>query len=235
MPTANVVSKQEWIEARKALLDQEKEFQRQRDAIAANLRELPCVEVDEDYVFDGPDGEVRLCELFEGHSQLIVQHFMFQADWTEGCPNCSFWADGWDPMVVHLNHRDVSMAAVSIAPIDKLGAYSERMNWTFRWVSSANNDFNRDFNVTTTPEELEQGKTYYNYRQTRPYGLESPGMSVFYRNEDGAIFHTYSTYARGLDRLNAAYHLLDMVPKGRDEGDLPHPMAWVRRHDSYED
>ena len=233
MPTRPVVSKQEWVEARKALLEKEKAFQRRRDELAAELRDLPWVAVEEDYVFTGPDGPVKLSDLFAGRSQLIVQHFMFEPDWSEGCPSCSFWADGWDPLVVHLNHRDVSMAAVSIAPIEKLQAYAERMGWSFTWVSSAGTSFNRDFQVSATPEEVEQGETTYNYRRTRPYGLEAPGMSVFFKDEDGRVFHTYSTYARGLDRLNAAYHYLDMVPKGRDEDDLPWPMAWLRRHDAY--
>ena len=233
MSTRQVVSKEEWVEARKSLLEREKAFQRERDELAAQLRDLPWVEVEEDYVFTGPDGEVKLSDLFDGRSQLVVQHFMFQTDWDEGCPSCSFWADGWDPLVVHLNHRDVSMAAVSIAPVDKLQAYAERMGWSFAWVSSAGTSFNRDFQVTATPEELEKGETTYNYRRTQPYGLEQPGMSVFFRDDDGTIFHTYSTYARGLDRLNAAYHFLDMVPKGRDEDALPFPMAWVKRHDAY--
>jgi predicted dithiol-disulfide oxidoreductase (DUF899 family) len=234
MKAHRVVSKEEWVAARKALLDREKAFQRQRDELSRELRDLPWVVVDEDYVFDGPDGPVSLSDLFAGRSQLIVQHFMFEPEWNEGCPSCSFWADGWNPIEVHLNHRDVSMVAVSIAPVDKLRTYADRMHWSFSWVSSANNSFNRDFQVSATPEEMAEGETYYNYRRTRPYGLEQPGMSVFYRDEDGTIYHTYSTYARGLDRLNAAYHYLDMVPKGRDEEGLPYPMAWVRRHDAYE-
>lgn len=235
MSDHSVVSKEEWTAARKRLLEKEKELQRRRDELTREIRGLPWVEVGEDYVFGGPGGPVRLSELFAGRSQLVVQHFMFEPAWEEGCPICSFWADGWSPLEVHLNHRDVSMAAVSIAPVEKLQAYAGRMGWRFTWVSSAGTSFNRDFQVSATPEEVEEGETTYNYGQTRPYGLEHPGMSVFYRDETGRIYHTYSTYARGLEQLNAAYHYLDMVPKGRDEGGLPFPMAWVRRHDSYGD
>ena len=233
MPNHPVVSKEEWTAARKEHLEREKAFDRQRDALAESLRELPWVKVEENYIFSGPDGEENLADLFAGRSQLIVQHFMYGESWDEGCPSCSFWADGWDPLVVHLEHRDVSMVAISKAPLAKLQAYRERMGWSFKWLSSAQNEFNRDFHVSATGEEVEKGETYYNYRRTRSFGDEMPGMSVFYKDDGGVVYHTYSTYARGLDRLNAAYHYLDMAPKGRDESELPWSMAWLRRHDSY--
>ena len=233
MPSHRVASKEEWVAARKAHLEREKAFDRERDALSASLQALPWVRVDESYIFDGPDGEESLADLFAGRSQLIVQHFMYGESWDEGCPSCSFWADGWDPLVVHLEHRDVSMVAISKAPLAKLQAYRERMGWSFKWLSSAQNEFNRDFHVSATSEEVEKGETYYNYRRTRSFGDEMPGMSVFYKDDGGVVYHTYSTYARGLDRLNAAYHYLDMAPKGRDESELPWSMAWLRRHDSY--
>ncbi len=233
MPNHPVVSREEWTAARKTHLEKEKALDRQRDALAESLRSLPWVRVEESYVFSGPDGEENLADLFAGRSQLIVQHFMYGESWDEGCPSCSFWADGWDPLVVHLEHRDVSMVAISKAPLAKLQAYRERMGWSFKWLSSAQNEFNRDFHVSATSEEVEKGETYYNYRRTSSFGDEMPGMSVFYKDDGGVVYHTYSTYARGLDRLNAAYHYLDMAPKGRDESELPWSMAWLRRHDSY--
>jgi predicted dithiol-disulfide oxidoreductase (DUF899 family) len=192
------------------------------------------VRVEKDYVFDGPDGPVSLAELFAGRSQLVVYHFMFAPDWEAGCKNCSFWADNFERNVVHLAARDVTMIAVSRAPFPKLDAFRRRLGWTFKWVSSAGNDFNFDYHVSFTPEELAGGKVHYNYAWTDGRISELPGISVFYRDQSGNIFHTYSCYARGLDMMNTAYHYLDLVPKGRDEAEQrPNPMAWVRYRDSY--
>ncbi len=234
MPTHRIVSREEWLEARKAHLAREKAFTRQRDELSRERRALPWVRVEKDYVFQGPNGAESLGDLFDGRGQLLVQHFMYGPDWEEGCPSCSFWADGYDGFIVHLAQRDVTMVAVSRAPLDKLDAYKRRMGWRFKWVSSLGSDFNRDFQVSFSPEEMASGEMTYNY-ETRGFPAdEAPGVSVFARNEAGEIFHTYSCYARGLDMLNGAYHYLDLVPKGRDEDDLPHSMAWVRRHDQYE-
>jgi predicted dithiol-disulfide oxidoreductase (DUF899 family) len=185
-------------------------------------------------VFEGPKGRETLADLFAGRHQLVVYHFMFDSDWEAGCKSCSFWADNFNGIVVHLAHRDVTMLAISRAPFAKLDAYRKRMGWSFKWVSSAGTDFNRDYHVSHTAEELAAKDGYYNYTRQRPYATEAPGISVFYRDDDGAIFHTYSCYARGLDMLNGAYHYLDLVPKGRDEEELPAPQAWVRRHDEYD-
>jgi predicted dithiol-disulfide oxidoreductase (DUF899 family) len=230
MADHRVVSRESWLAERQALLEREKAFDRERDALSAARRALPSVEV-EDYRFVGPEGEVRLSELFGGCSQLVVQHFMYGADWPAGCPSCSFWADGFDPMAVHLRHRDTGFCAVSIAPIEQLLEYRNRMGWRFPWVSSAGTSFNRDFGVTFSEADLASGATY-NYGSTSGGAGEHPGVSVFVR-EGERLLHTYSTYARGLDHLNAAYHLLDLVPKGRDEAGLPWTQAWVQRHDEY--
>jgi predicted dithiol-disulfide oxidoreductase (DUF899 family) len=227
-----VVSNEEWLAARKGFLAKEKEFTRLRDELARQRRELPWVKVEKAYVFDGPNGKESLSDLFAGRGQLIVNHFMFGPDWNEGCPSCSFWADTYNGIVVHLQQRDASFVVVSRAPLEKLEAYKRRMGWSFKWVSSLNNDFNRDYHVSFTPEE--QKTAVYNYTATGFGSSEAPGVSVFAKGEGGQIFHTYSCYARGLDMLNGAYQLLDVLPKGRDEQGLPHPMAWVRRHDKYE-
>lgn len=232
MPDNRIVSREDWRAARTALLEREKEFTRARDALSKARRELPWEKVEKDYRFDTADGEKSLAELFGGRGQLIVQHFMFGPDWAEGCPSCSFWADGYDGFQIHLAHRDVAMVTVSRAPLEKLLAYRKRMGWTFEWVSSLRSDFNRDFNVSFTPAELESGKAEYNYAKRGFPSEEAPGISVFARTEQG-VFHTYSCYARGLDMMNAAYHYLDLVPKGRDEAGLPYSMAWLRRHDAY--
>ena len=233
MDTRKTVSRQEWLAARKEFLQQEKEFTRQRDALSAARQALPRVKVEQNYSFESADGPTTLAELFDGRSQLIVQHFMFGSDWEEGCPSCSFWADGYDGFICHLNARDISMVAVSNAPLDKLHDYRRRMGWSFPWVSSMGTSFNSDFAVSFTEEELSTDEPNYNFG-TQRFGMpEAPGMSVFEKEEDGAVFHTYSAYSRGLDMFNAAYHYMDSVPKGRDEGELPHPMAWLRRHDSY--
>ena len=228
-----IVSRDAWLEARKDLLAEEKAFTRQRDALSARRRDLPWVRVDKPYVFDGPSGKETLADLFAGRGQLIVYHFIYDPDWEEGCKSCSFWADGFERVIVHLNHRDVSMIAVSKAPLPVLEAYRARMGWTFKWVSSLDNDFNRDFHVSFTPAELEAGLVDYNYTREEFPSTEAPGISVFARDEAGTVFHTYSCYARGLDMLNPAYHYLDLVPKGRDEDDLPWSMDWLRRRDEY--
>jgi predicted dithiol-disulfide oxidoreductase (DUF899 family) len=228
-----VVSEAEWLAARKELLAKEKSFSRQRDALSAQRRELPWVRVDKQYVFDTPGGKETLAELFAGRSQLIVYHFMFGPDWKEGCPSCSLISDHFDGSVAHLAQRDVTLVAVSRAPLPQIEAFKQRMGWRFKWVSSYGSDFNHDYQVSFTPEEQAQGTVSYNYERTRFPSDEAPGASIFYRDGTGAIFHTYSTYARGLDILIGAYNLLDLVPKGRDEEGLPHSMAWVRHHDRY--
>ncbi len=235
MEPRNVVSKKEWFEARRAFMAKEKEFQKARDALAAERRALPWMKVEQDYVFDTNDGPKGLSELFENRSQLIVWHFMFGVDWEEGCPSCSFWADLYSPAVIHLNHRDVSLVAISSAPLAKLNAYKKRMGWLHEWVSSGNNSFNQDFAVAFTQEEIDGGENLYNHHTSPAFVTEMPGMSVFAKGDDGAVYRTYSTFARGLDTINGAYQQLDMVPKGRDEDSLPFPMGWVRRRDQYED
>ncbi len=235
MERHKVVSPEQWTEARKALLAREKEFTRLRDQLSRERRDLPWVRVEKPYVFAGPDGNETLPELFAGRSQLIVYHFMFDPTWDAGCKSCSFWADNFNGIVVHLEHRDVSMVAVSRAPYEKLAAYQKRMGWDFRWLSSFGCDFNRDYDVSHTPEELAQKEAYYNYTRQKPYASEAPGISVFYKDANGTVFHTYSCYARGLDMLNGAYHYLDLVPKGRDEDSLPFHTDWLRRHDEYRD
>ena len=229
-----VVSRPEWLAARKALLEREKAFTRERDALSAARRDLPWVRVEKDYVFEGPAGKETLADLFAGKSQLAVYHYMLGPDWKEGCKSCSFWADNFNGTDVHLAHRDLALVAVSRAPLAKIEAFRKRMGWTFKWVSSFGGDFNRDFNVSFTPEEL-QGQVLYNYERQKFPSDEAPGMSVFHRDAGGAVFHTYSCYARGLDMINGAYHILDLAPKGRDEGALPFTMAWVRHRDRYED
>ena len=229
-----VVSRDEWLAARMEHLAKEKELTRLRDQLSQERRELPWVKVDKEYLFDGPNGKETLSELFEGRSQLIIYHFMYGPDWAEGCPSCSFWADNFEDSVVHLNHRDITLLAVSRAGFNTLEAYRKRMGWSFKWVSSFENDFNRDYHVSFTSDELKSGEMDYNFRITQFPSEEAPGISVFYRDEEGNVFHTYSCYARGLDMLNVAYHYMDLVPKGRDESNLPYSMAWLRRHDSYD-
>ena len=228
-----VVSREEWLEARKALLEREKAFTRERDALAAARRTLPWVEVSEGYRFESEDGEVGLAELFSAMSQLVVSHFMYGPGWEAGCPSCSFWADGYDPMTVHLAARDVAFVAVSRAPLAALLAYRDRMGWRFPWVSSRRSSFSEDFGVSFDEEALATGPVTYNYRETTMRSSEAPGLSVFCKDEAGRLFHTYSCYSRGLDPMNTAYQLLDLVPRGRDEQGLPFPMTWVRRRDEY--
>ncbi len=229
MTTPRIVSHEEWLKAAKAHLAKEKEFTRQRDELAHARRELPWEKVEKHYVFDAPDGKVTLADLFGGKGQLIVQHFMFGPDWNEGCPSCSFWTDNFNGIEPHLAARDTAFVLISRGPIAKLEAYKKRMGWNVRWVSSLNNDFNFDYGVSFKPDE--QGKKY-NLDTVTPYGQENPGLSAFRKGEDGTIYRTYSTYARGLDVLNGTYHLLDMTSKGRDE-DPERPMSWVKRHDKY--
>ena len=235
MPDQKIVSRDEWITARREHLAKEKEFTRLRDQLSRERRELPWVRVDKTYVFDGPRGRETLADLFDGRSQLIVQHFMFDPSWDEGCKSCSFWVDNFNDIVVHLNHRDVTMVLVSKAPFEVLESYRKRMGWSIKWVSSFNTDFNRDYQVSFTDAEREQGRAVYNFARGSFPAPEGPGISVFCKDAEGAVFHTYSCYARGLDMLNGAYHLLDLVPKGRDEDGLPSSMAWLRHHDRYED
>jgi predicted dithiol-disulfide oxidoreductase (DUF899 family) len=233
MQEHKVVSRGAWLEARKQLLAKEKEFTRLRDELSQARRDLPWVRVDKDYSFEGPAGAVPLRDLFDGRSQLIAYHFMFGPSWEEGCPSCSFWADGYNGYFAHLRQRDVAFAVISRAPTAKLEAFRTRMGWRFPWVSSLNSDFNYDFHVSFTPEEIASGVLTYNYAQGKSGATELPGLSVFRKDDHDVIFHTYSCYARGLDMLNGAYHHLDLVPKGRDETGLAHPMAWVRLHDQY--
>jgi predicted dithiol-disulfide oxidoreductase (DUF899 family) len=228
-----VVSREAWIAARLDLLAKEKELTRQRDRLGEARRALPWVRVDKEYVFEGPDGKETLGELFAGRSQLVVYHFMFDPTWTEGCKSCSFWADNFDGIIVHLEHRDVTMVVVSRAPLARLQAFQQRMGWRFKWLSSFRTDFNHDFHVSFTPEEQRNGSAYYNYRPGGFSGGEAPGLSVFHRAGAGAIYHTYSCYARGLDAINGAYQILDLVPRGRDEAGLGYSMEWVRHHDRY--
>lgn len=233
MANRPVVPHEEWIEARKRLLVKEKEVTHLHDELSRERRALPWERVDKPYVFEGPNGSVTLVDLFEGRHQLIIQHFMFDPSWDTACKSCSFWADGYNGIFVHLEQRDVAFVAVSLAPYAKLEAFKQRMGWRFKWVSSQGSEFNRDYQVSETPEEKAKGEAYYNYRIGKASGSERAGISVFYRDDDGAIYHTYSCYARGLDTLNAAYHYLDLLPKGRDEDALSYPQAWVRLHDDY--
>jgi predicted dithiol-disulfide oxidoreductase (DUF899 family) len=241
MAPHRIASHEEWLAARKQHLIEEKEFTRLRDRLSQRRRELPWELVDQDYVFDGPNGRQTLAELFDGRSQLVVYHAMFDAEhaspstsWTSeaACPGCSFWADNFNGIIVHLNHRDVTLVAISRAPYPKIAAYKNRMGWTFQWFSSGTTDFNFDYGVSFSEKELADGKADYNYTVQDPRQSEREGLSVFSRDSAGKIFHTYSAYARGLDMLNVAYHYLDLVPKGRDEGDRS--MFWVRRHDEYD-
>jgi predicted dithiol-disulfide oxidoreductase (DUF899 family) len=233
MEKHRVVSSAEWLAARQELLVKEKELTRLRDELSRRRRELPWRRVEKSYLFDGPDGKITLADLFAGRGQLVVYHFMFDPEWEEGCKSCSFWADNFDGFYVHLNQRDVTLAAISRAPWPAITRFRERMGWSFPWVSSAGSDFNFDYGVSFTAEQRAAGEVVYNYAPRRTSMAELPGISIFGKDETGSIFHTYSCYARGLDMMNAAYHYLDLVPKGRDEAGLPYNQAWVRHHDSY--
>ena len=242
METHKVVSHTEWLAARKKHLAQEKEFTHLRDQLSRERRELPWELVEKDYIFEGESGNASLKDMFAGRGQLVVYHAMFNPDtagpdtpWTTdaACFVCSWWMDNFNGITVHLNHRDITMAAVSLAPYPAIAAYKKRMGWSFPWFSSAGNDFNFDYHVSFTPDEMNAGKVEYNYRLTQWSGSEAPGISVFLKDGD-RIYHTYSTYERGLDMLNVAYHYMDLVPKGRDEGN-DDVGPWLHRHDEYPD
>jgi len=227
-----IVAQEDWLAARKTLLAREKEFTRARDALSAERRRMPWVKIDKPYVFDGPQGRETLADLFAGKSQLIVYHFMLAPGWPEGCKSCSYLADHFDGAIPHLAARDVTMLAISRAPLAEIEAYRARMGWKFRWLSSNGSDFNYDFRVSFPAGQVgEEG--LYNFGSTKVYGEEMPGISVFARNAADEVFLTYSTYARGLDAIVGTYQLLDLVPKGRDEDGLPFTMSWVKRHDEY--
>jgi len=229
----NTVEKSERTSARRELLAAEKSLQAARDELAIKRRALPAIRLEVDYEFLGENGSQSLTSLFGDQSQLLVYHFMFHPDWDEGCKSCSFWADSFDGAIAHLTARNVAFAVISRGPLDKLLAYRQRMGWSFPWLSSLGSSFNYDFEVSFTPEQMKGKSATYNYDDGADVGSEMPGVSVFRRDDDGAIYHTYSCFARGLDTLNPVYQLLDLVPKGRDEADLPYPMDWVRRNDDY--
>ena len=235
METPKVVTHEQWLEARLELLAAEKEFTRERDALTRRRMAMPWERVEKNYVFDTPEGNRTLAELFDGRSQLIVQHFMLGPGWEQGCKSCSFMADHTDGMTVHLNHRDVTMLAISRAPLAEIERFRRRMGWQFNWVSSHGSDFNRDFGVSFTPEQVAKGEVYYNYSSTWPHPHEElPGISVFCKDDAGTVFHTYSTYGRGVEVMMGTYNMLDLTPKGRDEDNLKFTMEWVRHHDRYE-
>ena len=230
-----IVSQAKWLVARKEHLAKEKEFTRLRDELSRERRELPWEKVEKSYVFDGPNGKETLAGLFAGRSQLIVYHFMFGPDWKEGCPSCSYVSDHFDAAAIHLANRDTTLVVVSRAPSAQIEAFKKRMGWKFKWVSSFGSDFNHDYHVSFTKDETATGKVYYNYEMTEFPAEEAPGASVFAKDSAGSVFHTYSSYGRGLDILVGTYNLLDMTAKGRDEGELAFGMAWVRHHDRYDE
>ena len=233
MSEPRIVSRDEWLTARKQLLSKEKELTRLRDGLSAERRALPWVRVDKAYGFDTPEGRQTLAELFAGRSQLVVYHFMFGPGWEQGCPSCSWAADNIDGNVVHLSARGVTLVVVSRAPLAQIAAFQKRMGWCFPWVSSHGSDFNYDYHVSFTPEEIAKGDVSYNYGPNGFPSEEAPGVSVFAKDSSGAVFHTYSAFARGAEPLLGGYFFLDLVPKGRDEAGLPFTMAWVRHHDRY--
>lgn len=233
MNPIKIVSRDEWLALRRELLQKEKNLTRLNDELARERRGLPWVHLDQPYSFEGPTGRVQLSDLFAGRDQLVVYHFMFGPGWKEGCPSCSLLADHLDGSLVHLRARDVSLVLVSRAPYAELAAFKARMGWRLPWYSSFDSDFNRDFRVSFSKEEIARGEFDYNYGKGGFPSEEAPGLSVFARDASGTVYHTYSSYARGGEPIIAAYHVLDMVPKGRDEAGLPWPMAWVRHHDRY--
>jgi predicted dithiol-disulfide oxidoreductase (DUF899 family) len=234
MQPHKIVSHDQWVAARKAYLAEEKAFSRARDALAKKRRELPWEKVEKKYIFDTSNGKETLADLFGGKSQLIVYHFMLGPDWEAGCPSCSLLADHFDGSITHLAQRDISFVVVSRAPLPQIEKFKTRMGWHFKWASSFGGDFNHDYQVSASAEEKASGQVMYNYEMTTFPSEERPGASVFYKNEAGEVFHTYSTYGRGLDILIGAYNFLDLAPKGRDEEGLTYGMAWVRHHDRYE-
>ena len=231
-----VVSPKQWLAARTSLLAKEKKFTKLLDQLNRQRRALPWEKVEKDYVFDAPGRrKVSLSQLFEGRRQLIVYHFMFGPDWKQGCKHCSFWVDHFDATVPHLSGRDTSFVAISRAPISKIEPFKMRMGWRFKWVSSGGNDFNYDLGVSFNEADVEAGKAFYNYEKLDDYFADREGLSVFFKDDAGAIYHTYSTFARGIDLLNGTYNVLDLVPKGRDEEDEEFSQFWVRYHDEYEE
>ncbi|WP_198087782.1 thioredoxin family protein [Variovorax sp. E3] len=229
-----VVSGDRWLAQRKTLLAREKELMRLHDQVARERRALPWERIEKNYVFDTPDGKRTLAELFEGRRQLLVQHFMLGPDWAQGCPSCSYMADHTDGMNVHLAQRDITFVAISRASLAEIARFRERMGWQFKWVSSSGSDFNYDFHVSFTPEEQATGQVAYNYGKL-PFPMEeAPGVSVFYKDDAGDVFHTYSTFGRGVEVMMGAYSLMDLTPQGRNERDVPNKMEWVRHHDRYE-
>jgi predicted dithiol-disulfide oxidoreductase (DUF899 family) len=235
MSRQNIVSREEWTRARTELLAEEKAMSLALDKLAQKRRALPWVMVDKTYEFVSPAGSETLADLFGERNQLVVYHFMYGPDWKEGCPSCSFWADNYNGIEVHLANRDTSLVTVSNTSLENIEAYRKRMGWQFKWVSSLGTDFNRDFKVSFSAQEVEEGTTDYNFAQRKFPSTEAAGLSVFVRDGQGGIAHSYSCYGRGLDIFNGAYQLLDLTPQGRAENDLPHSMAWLRRHDQYGD
>jgi predicted dithiol-disulfide oxidoreductase (DUF899 family) len=234
MQPHKIVPHEEWLAARKAHLADEKAFTRARDKLSKERRELPWEKVEKNYLFGGPNGKESLADLFGGKNQLIVYHFMLGPGWEAGCPSCSLLADHFDGAVIHLAQRDVAFVVVSRAPLAEIEKFKKRMGWQFKWVSSFGNDFNFDYHVSASPQEKASGKVTYNYEVTDFPSEERPGASVFFKSDAGEVFHTYSTYGRGLDIFIGAYNFLDVAPKGRDEEGLAYGMAWVRHHDRYE-
>jgi len=235
MQTPKVVSHDSWLKARRELLAAEKALTYQRDELTRRRMAMPWERVEKDYAFDTPDGKRKLADLFEGRRQLIVQHFMLGPGWEQGCPSCSFMADHTDGMTIHLAHRDVTFVAISRAPLAEIERFRRRMGWKFKWVSSNGTDFNYDFHVSFTPEDKARNEVTYNFGK-QPYEHdELPGISVFYKDDSGAVFHTYSAYRRGVEAMMGTYNMLELVPKGRDEQDDAYGMKWVRHHDRYPD
>ena len=229
------MSREKWLAARTRLLVKEKAFTHARERLAAERRALPWVKVDKEYAFEGANGRETLADLFEGRSQLVIYHFMFDPREKEACHGCSFWADSFNGVIVHLNQRDVTMLAASRAPLKKLDAFKARMGWSFKWISCGDSDFNYDYQVSFTEQEVKAGKAFHNYRKNHPVGQwDCPGISVFYKDVEGSVFHTFSCYKRGIDMQNTAYQYLDLVPKGRDEAGLEFSMAWLDYHDKYQ-
>ncbi len=229
----HTVSREEWKRARIELLAEEKAMTKALDALAEKRRALPWVSVDKNYEFEGPNGTYSLAELFGVHRQLVVYHFMYGPDWEEGCPSCSFWADNYNGLDIHLAHKDTALVAISNTSLTNIESYRNRMGWQFKWYSSLDSDFNRDYHVSSSPEEQAEGGIEYNFKPSNAPMSEAPGLSVFIKDDEGNLVHSYSCYARGLDIFNSAYQILDMTPLGRNEGELSFTMAWLRRHDQY--